>query len=781
MAKNFLYYLLEEDGRSIHVQNGVVTSSSTPKPLPQTPDKWQEISVSWERDPSKHGIQRTFSTGIDFVRDGAHILREAFYNTNVERRIYLLIQRLTLELDTNFFQWLYKYFYKGEIDLSTCNDSDYTASVNIMEAKLSRMLKAHQDTVFEIDIDNDTEMKSVRMDGIVLTEKGNFSLVTDLPIAKTLYGDNFFLPFTFVNRDGRSFGMDFADQQLEDTSAATWSQKQESDNWCARANEANTAVINLQITGTVKYTCNQNDVPNGFRARFIRSQQDIGNQNDYQIFTGTPVAGNKYEFDIDITIPLQPGERLYFEGIYFGGGGVDIEIEFDEGADLALNFTSRYKTTYIKGLTAFTLYKRLIEKITGTDTYAQSELVQAYENIIITSGDAIRGLTGKIKTSLNKFFQSMDAVLCAGMAIENDKIVLEEREHFYDDSTPVSLGNVKDCKRSYAKEVMANTFKVGYPENKIDDVNGKYEFNNAHLYTSPITQIVKEYSILSDYKTSPYLIESLRWNLDGKTTTDNETDNDVFMLNTEADQATSVADANVSFLEASNLMICSPSLQFVIGQTIEITGSISNNRVYKVIGIVNVLLLQFVALETIPAGGSLVDETDVVVTITWLSGVVQKLKRVTYDSIEGIPTESIDSIFNIELFTPKRMLLRHGKWIRAMLHGFDMNSLVFQTTEKNPGLKTTLGTEVIDEDADQPIDELDAPLFIPKYFEFETEVPTDLVDLFEANANRCFEFVYNGVTYKGFNIKSALMPNTLQPQSFKVLSVADNDFSELVF
>jgi hypothetical protein len=765
MPKPFQYYLLEEDGRSIHVENGVVTSSSTPTPIPHTPDKWQEITVGWERDMAKHGIRRNFSTGMEFIRDGAHILREPFYKSNVERRIYLLIQRLTLDLDSNFFRWVYRYFYKGEIDLSSISDADFTASINIMERKLVRMLNAFWDQVYEIDIENDPEMKTVKMDGMWLTKKQNW-LIPEGTILQVLEDFDHIIGTSETTSEGQAAGF-VAFTQYHD--------KNEPSNYATdiRYGFTVTQTINgLKIQGKIIVTDPNNDGDD------YTAQLKTSEGNTIVLVPATALLEGPNTFIVDVTFNGVAGENFFFIGNY--GGGSTSSLTYSEST-ISLSATTRYPTSYVKGLTAWTLYKRLVEKITGNSDYASSDLLEQYENIVITSGDAIRGISGaRIKTSISSFFRSLDAVLCAGLGIENDKIVFKDRDHFYDESNPISLGNVKECKRTYAKEVMANTFKIGYPDSRIDDANGKYSSHNSISFTTAITRIVKEYSILSDYLTDPFLIESIRINLDGKTTTDSDSDNKTFMLNTEPEQDSS-ATAELSFIEDNNIMVAPLSLQFIPGQIITITGSTNNDRTYRVFSATNFLSFQFVVLETVPAGGSLVDEGPVSVTITWESGIIQKLLRVAYDEVEGIPEESIDTIFNIELFTPKRMLLRHGKWIRSMLWGFEMDKMTYRTTDKNPELKTTLGTEIIDEDADISIGELDEPLFIPISEECEGEVPVDLVEIFETSPNRCFEYIdANGLTRKGFNIKSALMPNTLQPQIFQFLSAKTNVFDELV-
>src|SRR4051812_9740745 len=102
--KDNLYYILEDDGRSLKAQNGVVTSSSQPTPLPNTPDGWRNAIITWERIMAKHGIQRSYTDPLSFVRDGATIIRKAVYGQSYERSLSLLIQQLTPEVDDTFYR-----------------------------------------------------------------------------------------------------------------------------------------------------------------------------------------------------------------------------------------------------------------------------------------------------------------------------------------------------------------------------------------------------------------------------------------------------------------------------------------------------------------------------------------------------------------------------------------------------------------------------------------------------------------------------------------------------
>lgn len=786
--KKFLYYLLEEDGRSNRVVNGVVTTTGTPTPLPNTPDGWQEVSLAWERNREKHGLLRGFSRDLVFVKDGAHILRDAYYKNHVDRKLFLLIQQLGLEYEPTYYKWLYSFLYKGEIDLSTFKDSRDKVTVALMEGGLSKLVNAGQTVVHEIPLAGDPDTIFIKMDGIELQESAKYELLTDLSIAKSVYGTNFFAPATFINREGDLPYIAFTPQSLQEATTLTWDEKLASDNYIAKAADNNSAAINVLIEGTVRYSCTANDVGNGFRMRFIRSNQLIADQNDYEIFSdASPDPGENLEHAISVTVPLLPGERLYLEGIYFGGGGTEVSIEFDDESPLTMSYSKAGSTTYVPAMTRKNLMRKLLKKIAGHEDYAVSTLLDS-DNRLITCGDALRGLAdAAIKTSLQDFFIDTNADLCAGMGVESgaatsnlpagERLTFEARSNYYDSSSPIDLGEVADWEVRYASDMAISAVKAGWKEPDIENVNGKYEFNASVTFTSPQKRINREYNIVSPYKGSAFEAELTRVSLEGKDSTDNRNDNDCFVIVAERSQDDTTA--SVSFIAGTNVMLAPDTVEFVAGQKIRITGSASNDGEYFVTSVSHLFAT---SKNAVVLAGTLVSEGPVSVTLEWLQGITYQPVRETYDN-EGDPDDfgvpSPTTIFNIDL-SPKRMILRHGDWIRSLLHGYDAEKLVFASGTRNTGLRTEQGATVVDEDADINISSLGTKLFIPNYLSVKADGNIGLGDLMDADPNRCFECEIEGITFTGYSIKAGMAPNELGAQEYMLLSTADNDFEQII-
>lgn len=155
--------------------------------------------------------------------------------------------------------------------------------------------------------------------------------------------------------------------------------------------------------------------------------------------------------------------------------------------------------------------------------------------------------------------------------------------------------------------------------------------------------------------------------------------------------------------------------------------------------------------------------------------LVTALHRRTYDELLGVRD---DTVFNIELITPKRLLKMWKKYFNSLFYKSAGGVYKFETTDRNPELYTRIGADIVDEDADEPI--TDDILFKPFLFEVETEVPVGLATILDVDQNRPFKFSWLGDEYKGFLMKAGISPDDNRSQVFSLLCSPDTDETKLV-
>lgn len=523
--KKWLYFLVDEQGRSYKTANGVVSKVSQPTPLPYSPDGWQDINIGWERNLNRFGIVRNFSLPLGFVKTANHILRHIVLTGTVETKVFLLIKKLELDTTVSTYRFIYRFFYKGELDLSTAELGEEKSTVQIMEGGLSKLLAANEGNIYEHDLANDAEAITVKMDGMVLRNTYNFRAI---PMAVDI-DDPFVWPMGEVSRDANnlpgvlvknSYYKNFP-TILGGTSGTTEAFLSYEGNGVGGVKP----IKRVRVSGSVKFKNN-----GGSSISLTFQLRGVSGTVLLPFASGSYATGEHEEtFDEILTgITLERNALLY---ITCSGSGPFDNMEVLV-SDIVVDLDYQFKDTYVKAYTLPVMYRKQTGLVAEGEQYSQSDLLDQYNNIAITSGDALRLIeNAKLKTTHKDLFDSVNAWLNVGIGIENKKIRLEGKEHFFNASaTPLHLGKAKDLKVNYTTDLFFNKLKTGYAPNEYGEYFGKFEFNNTSEFTSPITKVVKELNLIAPYRTDPTGIEVTRINFEGKTTTDSDSDNQVFAL-----------------------------------------------------------------------------------------------------------------------------------------------------------------------------------------------------------------------------------------------------------
>lgn len=532
---DFIHLLANSKAEFYRYKNKVVDTTTDPTPLDHAPDGWQSMSIKWERNLDVLGIFRSFTTPLKFVKSAARIIRSRLYTAFTEDRIYLIINWLDKSFGGG---WINRLFFYGELDLSQVKDGDYEIEVNIMEGDLIKLYNANKATQYEVPIKGPL----VRMDGLNLKETANFSMVDGLEIAKSFYGTNWFAPIAFINIEGQSTGVTFQTQNIKNVSGLSFPDKIADSETLTDVDADILTPIPITYAGTIKFKCTENDPGLGFRMRFLTSAQTLVNQNDFEIFNIGPAAGNSYSFSFSKTIIGHLSDKVHLEGIYFGGasGAVDIKIEFLEGSDITATFFNKYKTTFVPSARPAQVAQALLDKMTGGGyTFKSNYLNNVWENLVVTSGDGLRNLSGAvIKTSLNSFIKSYNVPGNIEAHIEGRNFVIEPKANAFGQTLVCALGEAEKntFELSIAQDFQYNTLQLGYPTSEdttYESINGRGAFNSLSSFTSAVTREAKQLQIVSDYIASCGEIELIRINLTGKNTTDSNTDNNTYFIHIE--------------------------------------------------------------------------------------------------------------------------------------------------------------------------------------------------------------------------------------------------------
>lgn len=155
---------------------------------------------------------------------------------------------------------------------------------------------------------------------------------------------------------------------------------------------------------------------------------------------------------------------------------------------------------------------------------------------------------------------------------------------------------------------------------------------------------------------------------------------------------------------------------------------------------------------------------------------IYKPKR-TNGTVQGLIDG--ETAFNLDL-SPANILRTQGSWIRSCCWPYENGKIKFISSEKNPKLVVINGSVVVSETADVNVGDLNPKIFLPLVAEFETQVPTNLIQLMNENPHGFFTFTYLGNEFKGFVLEASQKVSDEAEQTWKLLLSPSTDTSKLI-
>jgi hypothetical protein len=550
-GSDFELFATDELGWSYFINSSnQVQRQFQPRPVRDTPSNFNEMELKWGRSFSAAGLQQSYSTASNFIGDLGKIIRYITYTHGSEGVLKFTIYKLNKQFGMGMIREL---FFSSEFDLSKFDrQQDHTASM-LMEGDPEKTFKAKENTEFEIDVTDDPDAVDVLLDGIVFAVTATYKSlnveveISDFPVSQMIND------VAYVTREGIT-GTDVLYKSSSFERIGLLSDPAtlgNSSNWFFGV----PLNFSFHIKGTFSFKY-KSGVDSGSVDREIGVKliDSLGN-----VIATLPQAvrtvGTTYTLNYDLDVaaivgPFAPGTRRNFfivtELLVVPTKAT--VIEFYEH-DNVITFDYRYRPDIRKALTPETLATRILTKIFGYAPTLQSNLFTVDNDLLFTCGDEVRGLdASKIKISWAKFFKFIHMRYCAGYDLLKDAagkaiMVVEKRTDFFKDEETFNAGDAVTFTDTIAEEYLFNELHIGYPDQEYAEVNGRGEFNVTHKYSTPIKRTIKTLDLLTELRADMLGIEITRINLQNKTTTDSNSDNDTFVLNREL---TPTVDLDVS-------------------------------------------------------------------------------------------------------------------------------------------------------------------------------------------------------------------------------------------
>lgn len=722
---------------------GVVQITTTKTELPQAPKGWEGQTLKWERGFTYYGVFTNYSNPLQFVKDGAIIVKYLYYTFGIEAVAELLIDKHTETVAT----WGYAEYYRGDLDFSQFKDMKDYCQLSIMDNGFMAKLKAKEATVEEIPVEQNGAVQWVMMDGIDMQavagfvgidqprfDNGNIDTVAEASTGAGIIRGLFPTALFYGDITGYSNGdiNIVGNNYLGNNRAPGVTNNAKTYDftiipYTVCKNMSNTLSYDLRVYGSIGTRSVNNSGAADNITPTVTLWAGLGAVQTQAVTIATaaalaPSAGVYQDsvMDFDYTITLAPNELLFFMVEHSHSDPLNMLSTMGINyLDLQISWLNRVPTTYIPCIPATTVGDALVANIDPDATY-NGVTGTDYPDYYLTSGDALRNLSNSVlKTSWADFYKAQDCMFNTAFKFDRstNTATIDYKYTAFDPTTAtMDLGEINKFEVGPLTAEMFARLKIGYKPYSYDEINGKEEFNTEVQFQTPLTRVVGEKDLISPYRADMYGIELTRANLTNKVEADKDMDNDVFWLHLD------------------------PSI-----------------------------------VGTVPSG----------------PGAGQQyygLRRDPGLTITNMISPS--TVFNVD-FSPKRRLFAHGYWVRSFMYPNTSGSIEFNTSFKTQngalGMVTDDGVTIITEKASETIGSLpgtgETPnrntIFYPLVFTVETKIPLNIMDLM-TDPYCELTFTYLGNTYYGWMLEVSDEPSHTPKQVYKLIASPSNTLTTLI-
>lgn len=575
------------------------------KPLSINPGGLAELKISFAKNIELDGVNRIFGDPLNFIADGQQIIETKFYATagvGIETRIRVLIFEYNSQPLPN--EATYIKIVDMPMDMfkfkKSLNGNGFT--VPLLDGGFMQTYNAFGKTEIAIPCDGSLSTnKRIYFDGYALEDTLNYRFIPCDISGQTAV---VIPPTAFVNNESDNYNTVHNDTsyevalgpggQLDQVSIQT------SPNYLFYRTEPTKVRMVGEIVVKPK---NRNFCTIGM---FLATDKTytIGNEQIALInsvndgfYTSIPIESSDYNhfyktitqetiIKFDKTISLAAYEKLFpfFESV--------IQDATITGGSFQLIFQSAPSPTRCWGITLKDAMAYVIAEMNNASLAQgstrvfdfQSALLDSKTNFILTSGAAIQAsgnpdqgkyyrvfdinatpnsnLTSAygpvIKISFIDLFQICKVYCFGGMKITGDKVEFVSKNDLWDStSEPYDLGeatlesSVAVPEDAVLEDYHFTAVKVGAKAISFDTKSGKFDFNTTANYISTLLSGPLKYLDLSvNCCTSPFAFEQWRSGIlqPNTSTTNNDNDNTICLVNVDLDANKQVADiAVISF------------------------------------------------------------------------------------------------------------------------------------------------------------------------------------------------------------------------------------------
>lgn len=509
---------------------------------------WDDVKLSFERS-DYGGVIKSFSTKFEFVGVSYSLIKQEYltnYLSSSSSVVVYTINNSRLRSEK----------FRCALDFSTLEDDGSTIFINAIDNTLASIIKSKKSTVYDIPVSDIKLAKPLLYDRLMMYNACNWIITGEtVETETTSYVTNtytvesgltkFFAVPIYIKDSGNIFNKNFV--EVYDVQKSTGAANE--DVSFLKCLKPISCHISLKFSLWVHFS----GAVSPINVYITRVRNNVGLWLTPSLSITEGANNISAEYDVD----LQKGDLLQFQ-FSIPPGTVEIYQFLPTTDEIKITFNAREDSVDLDIISPLQLLKSLIQNIYGSPVDCSISLNDRMINTLICAAESIRGLANaKIHTSYSKFADFMSAEFGYVPVISSNSVAFVHRNSLFINEVVKSFGtNHSDFKFNVESALIYSSVKVGYDKQDYDSVNGRDEFRFTNEFTTGKTLTDNSLSLISPYRADAYGIEFLA-NKRGEDTTDDQSDNDVFIIG-------AIQDINNYYLDRTATItgILSPNTMF---------------------------------------------------------------------------------------------------------------------------------------------------------------------------------------------------------------------------
>ena len=504
--------------------------------LEYEPLTWNDFSLSWEMDKKYWGRTLTLGIPTKFVKDGKTIIDSAYRDKGISANVVFTIEMF----DYSYNVMQYKALYSNRLDFTTIViERDFT-ELAAMPQGVMTLLASKEKQEYEIEMSG---ASSINYDRLKLKQSYYMSMIW---IDNHTTENNYFTPDIIVKDEREIVSIDGRDS-IEFQSVPFYNANFDNiigkEVWLFKSNiDLDDFKLDFVGNGTIYMNSSMDITNHSIKIGIYENNGGTTNKIFEQGLTISDFIGGAHivkDIVVSTTLSIKAGRKYYvvFESTL---NGVALVKSTNQDSYSMSRYDYRGKPKNINVLTPTQLGSRLLQKLIdeGSANASFTAIPANYieETFGITSGDAIRGISGaKIKTSFNDFYDTYARLFQMGLDISKnasgaEDVKLMPLSHFFQNVEIMNLGEVVGMQVRPWKYKLYNSIVVGQEDVSYENTNGRGEFNTELNFTTSINETNEKLDIKTPYRRDSYGVEFVLVDFEDKGTDDSKEDNTIFVI-----------------------------------------------------------------------------------------------------------------------------------------------------------------------------------------------------------------------------------------------------------